>query len=257
MQSRRKPDDTYRAEESRVLRVLEFIAPMGTPEDRVARRQVLQAGITGAALLATQGACEEAPRSFIGDEGGSEGDPGPQADTAAPVEAGADSREEGPRDAGSSDAPPEATLVGDSGSCTQTHYTHPVSILGAAIDMPGTSTAFVDDRYLDPVCSASRILLIHPVTREAYVALSGVCTHLCCDFTGGEGGPSYLSTYTRVDGGVLTDVVFCTCHGSLFSALDGSVLSGPGGNPLATGLEVLSTCEGGGFVFVSIPTRSS
>jgi len=159
------------------------------------------------------------------------------------------------RDAAAGGGTPDATLAAESGSCVQTHYTRPVSIAVAGIGTSGTSIAFFDDRYLDPVCSGSRILLIHPTTREAYVALSGVCTHLCCDTTGGEGGPSYVATYPLPDGGVLQDVVHCSCHGALFSALDGSVVSGPGGNPLATGLEVLPTCEGAGFVFVDIPAR--
>jgi Rieske Fe-S protein len=139
----------------------------------------------------------------------------------------------------------------------QTGYTRPVSIASAGLTEPGTSTAFFDERYLDPVCSGSRVLVIHPTTQTACVALSGVCTHLCCEFTGGEGGPEYAPTFPGPEGGLLTDVVHCTCHGSLFSALDGSVISGPGGNRLATGLEVLPTCEGGGFVFVSIPRRTS
>jgi Rieske Fe-S protein len=233
---------------------------MRTAGDTLVRRQVLQAGVAGAALLATQGACRgSAPRSVAADAGrgrARDGGLDAQPDIAARLDAAVEAGTDGPGDAAPSDGPPEATLVDASGTCVQTDFTHPVSIVGAGIDAPGTSIAFFDDRYLDPVCSGSRILLIHPVTKEAYVALSGVCTHLCCDFTAGEGGPSYLATFTLSDGGVLSDVVHCTCHGSLFSALDGSVLSGPGGNPLATGLEVLPTCVGGDFVFVDIPERS-
>jgi nitrite reductase/ring-hydroxylating ferredoxin subunit len=222
---------------------------MGRAEDTLARRQVLQAGVVSAVLLGTDGACEDAPPSAFVDDGGHDGTALDAVDVA--TDPGAD----GPDDASPSDSPPEATRVDGSGTCMQTDYTHPVSILGAGIEEQGTSVAFYDDRYLDPVCSGSRILLINPLTKEGYVALSGVCTHQCCDYTGGEGGPTYLTTYTPADGGVLKDVVRCSCHGAVFSALDGSVIFGDGMNPLATGLQVLPTCAGGGFVFVSIPPR--
>jgi Rieske Fe-S protein len=229
---------------------------MGTADDTLARRRVLEAGVAAAALFATEGACEQAPPEYVPPDGGRDArELEARSDMATPTDAG--DGVDAPADVGPTDAPPEATLVDDGGTCTQTDYTHPVPILSAGIEAQGTSTAFYDDRYLDPVCSGSRILLINPLTKEGYVAMSGVCTHLCCDFTGGEGGPEYRTTYALADGGTLKDVVYCTCHGSIFSALDGSVLSGPGGNPLATGLEVLPTCEGGGFVFVAIPARSS
>jgi nitrite reductase/ring-hydroxylating ferredoxin subunit len=232
---------------------------MGGAGDRLARRQVLQATLAGAALLAAD-ACEGAPPQAVTGSGGAR-DAGPHdgglpealpADAPPPADVGAT----GPADAGALDAPPEATFVDGGGACAQASYTRPIAIGSSGIEAQGTSVAFYDDRYLDPVCGGSRILLIHPVTKEGFVALSGVCTHLCCDDTGGEGGPSYLPSYTPPDGGALTDVVYCTCHGAVFSALDGAVVSGPGGDPLATGLEVLPTCQGGGFVFVAIPPRS-
>jgi nitrite reductase/ring-hydroxylating ferredoxin subunit len=225
---------------------------MGTRQDTLARRQLLQAGAATAALLATPGGCKGAPPGALGDAGGGAMRPDARTESDARM----DARPSRSSDADLPDAP-DATLAPESGSCVQTNYTRPVSIVAAGIAAPGTATAFFDDRYLDPVCSGSRILVIHPTTGEAYVAMSGVCTHLCCDLTGGEGGPSYVPSYSLPDGGVLGDVVQCTCHGALFSAKDGSVLSGPGGNPLATGLEVLPTCEGAGFVFVTIPARPS
>jgi nitrite reductase/ring-hydroxylating ferredoxin subunit len=231
---------------------------MGTVENSLARRQLLQAGVAGAAFvtapfLAAQSGCRSgASRSPA--EGGLTGQPDARP---AGFDAAVDALPRSLTDADAPDSLPEATKVRDGGTCVQTDYTRPVSIVAAGLGTPGTSTAFFDDRYLDPVCSGSRLLLIHPTTKETYVAMSGVCTHLCCEFTGGEGGPSYLPSFTGSDGAVLEDVVLCTCHGALFSALDGSVLSGPGGNPLATGLEILSTCEGGGFVFVDIPRRPS
>jgi nitrite reductase/ring-hydroxylating ferredoxin subunit len=58
---------------------------------------------------------------------------------------------------------------------------------------------------------------------------------------------------TEADGGseVLTDVLFCPCHRSVFDATNGDALSGPA---LGAGdLQILDTCVGGGYVFVTIP----
>jgi len=223
---------------------------MPTAEDTLARRQLLQAGAATVALVATSRGCRSAPPGALGDAGAGFRTP----DARARHDAAADARVDASRDA---ELGTDATRAADSRSCVQTDYTRPVSILAAGIAVAGTATSFFDDRYLDPVCAGSRILVIHPTTGAAYVAMSGVCTHLCCELTGGEGGPSYVATYALPDGGALEDIVLCTCHGALFSAKDGSVISGPAGTPLGAGLEVLPTCEGGGFVFVTIPARPS
>jgi Rieske Fe-S protein len=50
---------------------------------------------------------------------------------------------------------------------------------------------------------------------------------------------------------LLTDILFCPCHKSVFNALNGRALSGPA---VFTGnLQILDTCVGGGYVFVTIP----
>jgi Rieske Fe-S protein len=50
---------------------------------------------------------------------------------------------------------------------------------------------------------------------------------------------------------ILTDVLWCPCHHSIYNALTGVARSGPA---LMTGdLQILKTCVGGGYVFVTIP----
>jgi Rieske Fe-S protein len=50
-------------------------------------------------------------------------------------------------------------------------------------------------------------------------------------------------------GQILKDVLFCTCHGSIFNALTGMPIQGPASEPLP----LLDVCVGGGYVFVTIP----
>jgi Rieske Fe-S protein len=57
----------------------------------------------------------------------------------------------------------------------------------------------------------------------------------------GSGGPHA--------GQVLTDILYCTCHGSIFNALTGAVIN----TPAQTGLAKLDTCEADGWIFVTIP----
>lgn len=56
-----------------------------------------------------------------------------------------------------------------------------------------------------------------------------------------------------MDGGLYTDVLYCPCHGSLYDAITGNALQGPA---MITGsLQLMKTCEGGGYVFVTIPNN--
>jgi Rieske Fe-S protein len=194
----------------------------------LARRQVLGAGVAGATLLLVPEGCSSS--------GG-----GP-ADASADV----------------------GRALDTGGTCPAAEYARSVSISSAGIAKQGTSYEFSDSCYKDPHCGQDRILLIHPLTKDVYVAMSGSCTHKCCDNTGGEGGPTYHPSFV-VDGGstneagaadasseagtVLEDVLVCSCHGSMFSALDGAVLGGPATEPL----QLLSTSESGGNVVVEIP----
>ena len=55
------------------------------------------------------------------------------------------------------------------------------------------------------------------------------------------------------EGGVTyQDVLFCNCHGSIFNALDGTVIQGPAGTPL----QILKTTVSGGVVAITIPKNS-
>jgi Rieske Fe-S protein len=268
----------------------------------LARRQVLGVGVAGAALVVLPEACGSSGNPATSDASVD----GQTTDTST-----GNGDEDGTADAGMGGAvdappePPDATLVDASGGCVQTDYTHPVNILKEGLDSPGTSFAFTDTRYLDPVCSQSRIILINPVTKTGYVALSGSCTHECCDNDPlGSGGPMYMplcqifadansfsglgcqvpeagssvdaSSDGSVDatsdasadanrdastdagggaslgpqlGQILKDVLFCTCHGSIFNALNGEYIQGPA----MTNLQQLEVCVGGGYVFVTIP----
>jgi Rieske Fe-S protein len=68
--------------------------------------------------------------------------------------------------------------------------------MSAGIALRGTAYAFTDDRFLDLTLQGNRILVINPLTRPGYVAMSGVCTHEGCS-------PFYLAKclYSVPDGG--------------------------------------------------------
>jgi len=60
------------------------------------------------------------------------------------------------------------------------------------------------------------IILSQPKAGE-FKAFSNICTHMRCPITALSG-----------------DTLTCSCHGSQFSVLDGSVLQGPASQPLMT-----------------------
>lgn len=209
----------------------------------LARRQVLGAGVAWTLLWVLPEACSSS---------------GSGAPDAA-------------RDMGLPDASLDAPL------CPSAPYARKVSIADAGIAKAGTSYEFTEECYSDPVCMDDRILLIHPVTKDVYIAMSGSCTHECENRSDGGCGPTYfpsmefsvpeggspeageagtheagISDATAGEGGaglVLRDIVFCGCHGAVYSAIDGSVLRGPATQPL----QILDTSESGGFVVVDIP----
>jgi Rieske Fe-S protein len=223
----------------------------------VLRRQLLGATVSGAALFALHEGCGGENDGTLEDEGGALLHEPKQAHDATVV-----------------DSP--APKV-----CPAADYSRQVNIVDAGIEKPGTSYAFTDSCFIDTYCGQHRIILIHPVTMNAYVALSGTCTHECKNITETDCGPAYYPSFTKeieagaldagldadaddgsdgdaaadadadIDAGtvVLQDVIYCSCHGAIFNALNGYVIRGPAG----TRLEVLKTSESGGYVVIDIP----
>jgi nitrite reductase/ring-hydroxylating ferredoxin subunit len=128
-------------------------------EKRLARRQVLGVGVAGTALAVIPEAC-----------GSSSGGPG--------------------------DASSDMISKPDTGpACTAADYSRQINIADAKIAKQGTSYEFSDNCYSDPACMQNRIILVHPVTKDVYIALSGSCTHQCCDNEDGSGGPKYYASF--------------------------------------------------------------
>jgi nitrite reductase/ring-hydroxylating ferredoxin subunit len=231
-----------------------LVNPMPREESTpLARRQVLGAGVVGTALLFLPDACGGIENgSAGGSSGGSAGGSTVEAADGAVSEAS-----EGGPDATITDASlsTDPGVDVDGGICQQgkTYAAISIHTQQGGIGKAGTSHPFTDARYEDPYCKQSRILLVHYVTFRSgngYSAVSGSCTHECCDDPEGTGGPRYFANQVLEDGGApVMDVVVCSCCGSAFSALDGKVLRGPASDPL----QVLTTCASSGYVFIWIP----
>jgi Rieske Fe-S protein len=245
----------------------------------LARRQVLGAGVAGAALLVIPEGCSS---------GGSA--PDASADVKRMMDAG----------------------------CSPAEYTKQLDIASVGITKQGTSYEFSDVCYSDPFCFQDRIIVVHPVTKDVYIAMSGSCTHECCDNTEGSGGPKYYKTFVveeeggapeggpdeggpaeagdagkhdaashdaseasaseasaldasthdatvhdagtpdtstpdaETEGGIsmtYTDVLFCDCHGSIYNALDGTVIRGPASQTL----QLLTVSQSDGSLIITIP----
>jgi Rieske Fe-S protein len=241
-----------------------------------ARREVIGAGAIGVAYLMLPEGC-----------GGSSPDKSDAGspDSTAPEGGAADAQPEATL--------PDATTVDGGGACKQDDWTRPISIMKTGIAIKGTAYAFQDPRFADLYFGADQLLLINPLRGSGYVAMSGVCSHRGCTpqyfstcvYSDPDGGIPQCSVPDASDGGeeadtdvdaadagseaeaaeagsdgaadaeegteLLTDVLFCPCHQSVFNALNGKAIKGPA---LATGdLQILDTCVGGGYVFVTIP----
>jgi len=251
---------------------------MGNEVEKVDRRQVLGAGVVGAALVVFPEACSSSSEPT---DGGIDA----KVDVTKDVQ-----KDTAPADT-AADVEPDATLVDGGGACEsqQTDWTRPINIMKAGIALKGTAYAFEDPRFSDMAFQEDRILVINPLTGNGYVAMSGVCTHMgCCpqyfkqceyttpggvglcvapsEVDGGiEGGPDSgaadapdavadAESDAASDGGppqLLTDVLWCPCHGSIYDAKTGEAIDGPA---VSTGsLQTMKVCVGGGYVFVFIP----
>jgi nitrite reductase/ring-hydroxylating ferredoxin subunit len=200
-----------------------------------ARREVIGAGVVGAAYLILPEACGA----------------GSSGHGAGPADSGADTN---------ADSGPQATLVDGGGDCTQDNLTVPVNIAKSGIATAGTFVALRDDRYSDPNCGGpgvgNRIIVVNPITGGGYLALSGNCPHECCGAFPSSPiatGPDYFAEWQPPDdaGPTLPNVVVCGCHGSVFDVVTGTCIQGPAGG---SALQVFKVCEGGGYVFVQLPT---
>ncbi len=199
-----------------------------------ARREVIGAGVAGVACLILPEACSSST-----DKG------------ADPTDASADG-----------DTGPKAKLVEGGGDCKQDNLTVPVNIAKSGIAATGTFVALRDDRYSDPNCGGppgvgNRIIVINPVTGGGYLALSGNCPHECCGAYSTmplDTGPDYFAEWQDPDadgGPTLKNVVVCGCHNSVFDVKTGTCIQGPAGG---SALQVFKVCEGGGYVFVQLPS---
>jgi Rieske Fe-S protein len=253
---------------------------MGHEAEKVDRRQVLEAGVAGVALAVLPAACSSTTESST--DAGTDVKHDSTPHDAPPPDVT-------PKDSAGDVYDPDATLVdgGDMCESEQTNWTHPINIMKAGIALKGTAYAFNDPRFSDRYQQLDRILVINPLTGTGYVAMSGVCTHAgCCPqyfpkciystpestYTaqclplpdgglpdaGPDGGIPDGSIETPeggyVEGGspeLLTDILFCPCHQSVYDAKTGMAIDGPA---VSTGdLQIMNTCVGGGYVFVFIP----
>ena len=81
---------------------------------------------------------------------------------------------------------------------------------GGPVAVPVASVP-VDGGFID---KAANIVVTQPAA-GTYKAFTAICTHLGCTVTT-----------------VVNNVITCPCHGSTYSATDGSVLGGPAPSPL-------------------------
>ena len=97
-----------------------------------------------------------------------------------------------------------------------------------ALAQVGGGVALTDNRYSDPVCGQNGLIVLQP-SQGKFVALSTSCTHACCT--------------VNLQGGQL----FCPCHASTFD-LQGNVTGGPAPPSLPS----LPVCSDGQNVYVQL-----
>ena len=122
--------------------------------------------------------------------------------------------------AGTDTASPEASPSTPAGSPAQSPSAAPSETGGGGTPLATTADIPVGGGL---VVSAERVVVTQPTAGE-FKAFTSICTHQGCEVS-------------RVESGVIS----CPCHGSQYSAADGSVSRGPAPAPLA---EVAVTVEG-------------
>ncbi|MET7683720.1 Rieske (2Fe-2S) protein [Streptomyces sp. NPDC005423] len=116
-------------------------------------------------------------------------------------------------DKGSSDSANSSGANGNSGSTTTSGASSPAT---SQADAGGTEIAKTSDipEGGGKIFASQGVVVTQP-TAGTYKAFSSKCTHAGCAVTGISNG-----------------VISCPCHGSEFSATDGSVKKGPATQPL-------------------------
>lgn len=117
-------------------------------------------------------------------------------------------------------ASPEASPSTPAGSPAQPPSAAPSETGGGGTPLATTADIPVGGGL---VVSAEQVVVTQPAAGE-FKAFTSICTHQGCEVS-------------RVESGVIS----CPCHGSQYSAADGSVSRGPAAAPLA---EVAVTVEG-------------
>lgn len=108
---------------------------------------------------------------------------------------------------------PAGTSGGDSGSSAGSSAGG--DPIASASDVPVGGGTIIED---------PQVVVVQPAEGE-FKAFSSICTHQGCPVS-------------RVEG----EEIQCVCHGSVFSAVDGSVVNGPATSPLE---EIAINVEGG------------
>ena len=104
---------------------------------------------------------------------------------------------------GSNKSSPSSGSTGGTTGGTTGGGNTPVAVAAAQVPVGGGT-----------VVDSAKVVVTQPAAGQ-YKAFSAVCTHAGCTVSS-----------------VVNNQIHCPCHGSIFSATDGSVLSGPAPSPL-------------------------
>jgi Rieske Fe-S protein len=104
----------------------------------------------------------------------------------------------------------------------------------------GDGVTVTDASFTDTTSCAGHLVFVAQPSAGTYVAVSGTCTHLCCQ--AGGGNSMFLSNPTTI---------YCPCHGSMYN-LDGTVKAGAvvGQAPLQ---KLTVACSDACGVYITLP----